>query len=431
MVNNGPRRRNSKINEDEVTGNFARDEDEIRSQVNRSNSLPISNLSKHLKFAVNSLKLKINDISKAAEKVNRVIEIIIKSETTKSHPLFKSIEKMSTGSYYEGVKISNPNEFDIMLNISFESYQTIDLTSIDDSGAFYMLAFRKRKPPAMASYIDDEGNILAKHILDEFRTLVNNVLKQSAGKPASLERKSPSSPAITLTIPNKPENISVDLVLAIQIRQWPENASNGMNIDSWLGTKEKQKYRKEPCYMVAKQKDKKGKMYDYTWRISFSNIEKDILSHHGSAKTCCERQGPMCCRKQCLKLMKYILEQLKLRGNRRMNQFCSYQAKTALLHVCVQYPKDEDWKWEDLDICFSRYVESFQKCLKMYSLSNFFIPSHNLFSPNEVDKASCNYLFEELEKEKVKNYPIFLSRTQQSTGTPKLSLDDEGAQGYN
>ncbi|XP_040205886.1 cyclic GMP-AMP synthase-like isoform X1 [Rana temporaria] len=142
-----------------------------------------------------------------------------------------------------------------------------------------------------------------------------------------------------------------------------------------------------------------------------SNIEKDIISHHGSAKTCCERQGSNCCRKPCLKLMKYILKQLKERGNQRMNQFYSYQAKTALLHACVQYPKDEDWKLEDLHICFNRYVEFFQKCLKNYSLPNFFIPSQNLFSPNEVDKASCKYFLEELEMEKVKNYPIFLEST--------------------
>ncbi|XP_077343512.1 cyclic GMP-AMP synthase-like [Lithobates pipiens] len=404
MEKSDPKRRNSKINDYEDTYNSARDRDEIRSQASRSNSLPISNLSKHLKNAVESLKMKMDDISKAAEKVNKIIDLIIKSESTKSHPLFKSMTKMSTGSYYEGVKISNPNEFDIMLKISFESYHTIELTSIDEGGAFYTLAFKKRKPSAMSLYIDGEGNILAKHILDEFRTLVNTVLKQS-GKPASVERKDPSSPAITLTISNEPENISVDLVLALQIRQWPESASNGMNIDGWLGTKVKQDYRKEPCYVVAKQKDKKD-----TWRISFSNIEKDIISNHGSAKTCCERQGPMCCRKQCLKLMKYILKQLKERGNRRMNQFYSYHAKTALLHTCVQFPKDEDWKQEDLHICFNRYVEFFQKCLKTYSLPNFFIPSQNLFSPDEVDKASCNYLLEELEMEKAKNYPIFLKR---------------------
>ncbi|PIO40349.1 hypothetical protein AB205_0037970 [Aquarana catesbeiana] len=326
MEKNDPKRRNSKINEDEDTYNSARDRDEIRSQASRSNSLPISNLSKHLKNAVDNLKMKMGDISKAAEQVNNIIDLIIKSESTKSHPLFKSMTKMSTGSYYEGVKISNPNEFDIMLNISFESYHTIELTSIDEGGAFYTLAFKKRKPSAMTPYIDGEGNILAKHILNEFRTLVNNVLKQPAD----------------------------------------------------------------------------------TWRISFSNIEKKIISHHGSAKTCCERQGSMCCRKQCLKLMKYILKQLKESGNRRMNHFYSYHAKTALLHTCVQYPKDDDWKQEDLHICFNRYVEFFQKCLKTYSLPNFFIPSQNLFSPDEVDKASCNYLLDELEMEKVKNYPIFL-----------------------
>ncbi|XP_040203416.1 cyclic GMP-AMP synthase-like [Rana temporaria] len=78
--------------------------DEIRRQASRRDSLPNSNLSKHLKNAVESLRMKMGDISKAAEKVNKIIELIIKSESTKSHPLFKSMKKMSTGSYYEGLK---------------------------------------------------------------------------------------------------------------------------------------------------------------------------------------------------------------------------------------------------------------------------------------------------------------------------------------
>ncbi|KAM5163060.1 cyclic GMP-AMP synthase-like [Mantella aurantiaca] len=417
IVNNVPRRKNSKINED--TANSARDRGEIRRQANRSNSLPNPNLSKHLRDAVKNLKMKMDDISSAAEKVNKVIDIIIKSDITKSNSLFKSMEILSTGSYYERVKISRPNEFDIMLKISFESYQTIQLTSIDESGAFYTLAFKRQTPPAMAPYIDEDRNILAKYILDEFRRLVNSILQQS-GKLALLEKKDPSSPAVTLSIPNEPENISVDLVLALLIRQWPEKANDGMNIENWLGTKEKQKYRKEPCYMVSKRgkKDKKD-----TWRISFSNIEKDIITHHGSAKTCCERKSPKCCRKPCLKLMKYLLEQFKKSGNeRKMNQFCSYHAKTALLHMCTHFPKDEDWKLEDLDVCFNRYVEFFQECLKKCFLSNFFIPSHNLFSSDYIDKSSCNYLFEELESEKTQNYPI-LNRTWLSTDTPRLPLD--------
>ncbi|XP_072264618.1 cyclic GMP-AMP synthase-like [Pyxicephalus adspersus] len=408
VANTGARRRNSKVKENEDTGNSARERGEIKSQICRSNCLPNANLSKHLKNVAESLRMKMSDISAAAGKVNNIIEMIIKSERTKSHPLFKSMEKLSTGSYYEKVKISNPNEFDIMLKITFQSYQTIELTSIDESGAFYTLAFKKRKPQAMALYIDDEGNILAKHILDDFRDLVDSVLQQS-GKPANLVRKDPSSPAVTLTIPNEPENISVDLVLALEIRQWPEQASNGMDIDKWLGTKEKQKFRKEPCYMVAKQANPAKKDNKETWRISFSNIEKIIMSHHGSDKKCCENEKTKCCRKLCLKLMKYLLEQLKKHGiPRRMNHFCSYHAKTALLHACNQYPNDDDWKLEDLDVCFNRYVEFFQNCLEMCSLFNFFIPSHNLFSSDYIDKASCNYLFNELENQKIQNYPIFL-----------------------
>lgn len=33
-----------------------------------------------------------------------------------------------------------------------------------------------------------------------------------------------------------------------------------------------------------------------TWRLSFSSIEKAMIKNHGNAKTCCESDGPKCCR---------------------------------------------------------------------------------------------------------------------------------------
>ncbi|XP_069830739.1 cyclic GMP-AMP synthase [Dendropsophus ebraccatus] len=353
------------------------------------------------------LTMKMGDISKAAEKVNRVVETIVKSEQFCQDSVFKGIEKMTTGSYYERVKISNPNEFDIMLNISLPTYNTITLTQLEKDGAFYTLAFKDRIPNIMLQYQNEGGDISAIKILNAFRDLVKKVIAESNLEGVSLQRKDPVSPAVTLIIQNEPQNISVDLVLALKmIGRWPEQTNNGMKIDDWLGTKVKRNYKSDNFYMVPK-KAKYSPNTD-TWRISFSNIEKKILTNHGNGKTCCESGREKCCRKPCLKLLKYLLELLKNNGKpKKMNQFCSYHAKTALLHYCAQNPKDEYWRSDNLEECFEGYVSFFQDCLKRYTLYNFFIPSHNLFSADHVDKSSCDYLFKEIETQKANGYPIF------------------------
>ncbi|XP_044145623.1 cyclic GMP-AMP synthase [Bufo gargarizans] len=374
----------------------------------------VNSRTRRLKDVVDEkLRLKMDHISNAAQSVNKIVDVILKSEQFRKDSLFKDIKKMSTGSYYEHVKISKPNEFDIMLMISQQPYNTIKITNLDNEGPFYTLAYKERKPQAMTEYLDSEGNISARKIVGEFRALIKQIIGKSGMEEVSLQRKDPGSPAVTLIIKNELQDISVDLVLALKIpSRWPEQTNSGMNIDNWLGTKVKREYIKNHFYMVPKQAMVGNRIINAdTWRISFSEIEKRILANHGNVKTCCESGGSkreMCCRKQCLKLLKHLLELLKNNGNqRKMDQFCSYHAKTALLHHCSLCPKDEDWKLEDLESCFNRYVEFFQDCLKKYTLCNFFIPSHNLFSAQSVDKSSCDYLFKELEKQKSNNYPIF------------------------
>ncbi|CAJ0944044.1 unnamed protein product, partial [Ranitomeya imitator] len=511
---------------------------------------------RRMKDLVNGkLRMKMEDISKAAEKVNKVVSIILKSNEFQGDPLFKDIKKLSTGSYYERVKyytafygrtksqhaafvtvlrkkyaneslwkrekygfhtdkqcdlreirsavreksrfhttnISKPNEFDIMLEISVPSYNTILLTNLDKKGSFYTLAFKGRSPPAMEEYIE-EGNISANEIMKKFRGLIKQIIGKADGfkswdvtdlrkseglqhmhtlkvvnKEASLlinhlkkthyscearpegefpllqtlgtiedtfrylcpidlhwyrnsesarsdillvsadtiryryfqisekmedvtlQRKDPGSPAVTISIRNEPQDISVDLVIALKIiNRWPEETKGGMKIDDWLGMKVKLDYKRSHFYMVPKRAMIGNRTLNAdTWRISFSNIEKEILSNHGNGKTCCESGGSKKEIKQCLKLLKFLLELFKENGKqRKMDQFCSYHAKTALLHLCAKHPKDDDWKLEDLESCFDRYVRFFQDRLKNYTLDNFFLPSHNLFSSESVDKSN-------------------------------------------
>ncbi|XP_063772883.1 cyclic GMP-AMP synthase-like [Pseudophryne corroboree] len=377
------------------------------SQINRQTkqSPPGKGKSSKLRHVVESLRLKMKDISNAADKINTIVDTII-HEVSEKDLLFQDIKGMSTGSYYEGVKISNPNEFDIMVKVPIQKKgQRFALTEFDKTGAFYTLTCKRSTVDFLKDYTDDDGKILSQKVISRFRKCIKAVISDMPA--VTILRKKPLCPAVTLIIKNKPTDISVDLVLALEIKQsWPEKTRDGMNIDGWLGKKVKRDLKFNPFYMVAKQADK-GKESKDTWRISFSHIEKEILLNHGSTKTCCEGEGEKCCRKQCLKLLKYLLEMLGKNGMKgKMDNFCSYHAKTALLHHCTRYPKDEDWKLEDLDVCFNRYIAFFQDCLKNAKLPNFFIPSLNMFSSIKTD---CSLLHRMIEDQKRNNYALFYS----------------------
>uniref|UniRef100_A0A8C5WLJ6 Cyclic GMP-AMP synthase n=1 Tax=Leptobrachium leishanense TaxID=445787 RepID=A0A8C5WLJ6_9ANUR len=372
-----------------------------------------SETSKRLRFVVQNLRLKMDDISIAASKVNDIVNQILRSEDITKHPLFAKIEAMNTGSYYERLKILHPNEFDIMLKVPVER---ITLTPFEKtgktekSGAYYTLALKRMsKDDPWRLYIHQESRqILQSLVLSDLRKIVKAALKRT-GYNITIQRKSPKSPAITFEIESKPENISVDLVLALEVNQsWPEAVKDGMKIEEWLGTKTRKDLRYEPFYFVAKKPGDISETQDVddVWRLSFSNIEKEIVTNHGHAKTCCESEGKKCCRKPCLKLLKCLLELIKIFSRKRcLGVFCSYHVKTAFFHCCVDKFLDQDWKKEDLGSCFDRLVESFLKHLENAQLPNFFIPSHNLF--DEFPENCFQVLQSEIRKEKSLNYPIF------------------------
>ncbi|XP_068534273.1 cyclic GMP-AMP synthase isoform X1 [Anas acuta] len=222
----------------------------------------------------------------------------------------------------------------------------------------------------------------------------------------TVKRRKARSPAITLLIKNSSAEISVDIILALEVQQsWPPSTQDGLNIERWLGRKVRREFRNKPIYLVAKQNKKEKVPRGNTWRISFSHIEKAMMNNHGSIKTCCETDGAKCCRKDCLKLLKYLLEKLKMKYAKELEKFCSYHVKTAFFHSCVIWPNDTDWQYENLEHCFQNYLGYFLRCLQDSQLPHFFIPQYNLFSPD--DKASNHFLSRQINHQLNNRFPIF------------------------
>uniref|UniRef100_A0A8B9TIM7 Cyclic GMP-AMP synthase n=1 Tax=Anas platyrhynchos TaxID=8839 RepID=A0A8B9TIM7_ANAPL len=345
-----------------------------------------------LRAVLSQLSLGRRDVSEASGLVNQVVSHLIQAIRGRDGG-FGTISRLGAGSYYERVKISEPNEFDIML--------------CDDTGAYYYLTFKRNpKEKYLNRFLDEDGKLSADKMLTALRKIIKEEVKNIKDVEVTVKRRKARSPAITLLIKNSSAEISVDIILALEVQQsWPPSTQDGLNIERWLGRKVRRELRNKPIYLVAKQNKKEKVPRGNTWRISFSHIEKAMMNNHGSIKTCCETDGAKCCRKDCLKLLKYLLEKLKMKYTKELEKFCSYHVKTAFFHSCVIWPNDTDWQYENLEHCFQNYLGYFLRCLQDSQLPHFFIPQYNLLSPD--DKASNHFLSRQINDQLNNRFPIF------------------------
>ncbi|KAM7027317.1 cyclic GMP-AMP synthase isoform 1-T1 [Passerculus sandwichensis] len=373
-----------------------------------------------LREVLSRLSLLREDVSEASTLVNEVVRQLVQAIRDKES-CFSSMKQQNAGSYYERVKISEPNEFDIMLVIPIKPNANgstrLQLDESDDTGAFYYVSF-KRSPMERGwlKFLEEDGKLSASKMIQALRDIIKQEvrnIRNIRGIEVTVARKKAGSPAITLQIKKPPLEISVDIILTLKSKHsWPPSTQAGLKIEQWLGTKKRRDFRFKSIYLVAKQ-NKREKVLTgtsnmdnrNTWRLSFSHIEKDMIKNHGNSKTCCESNGPKCCRKGCLKLLKFLLEQLKRKYPKELEKFCSYHVKTAFLHSCVMWPNDTDWYLGNLDHSFQQCLGFFVDCLQKSQLTHFFIPQYNLLS--QEDKARHHFLSRKISYELNNGFPVF------------------------
>ncbi|KAM4730172.1 cyclic GMP-AMP synthase [Anableps anableps] len=375
--------------------------DKIKPKMLRAKSVSEDSV---LKSVLSKLKIRAKDRSDASKVVNDFIDNLIKYLKKETICFREAEDPVRTGSYYENLKISDPDEFDVMLPMPVERVQ---IEPFGENGAFYSVVLKRGNNPL--NKFQQNDILSASEMLQEFR---NEVKKFAKGFPAwTMVNKKGGCPAVTLTHEMGSVTISLDVVLCLQVKScWPSFTSNGLQIDGWLGTKVKREYKQKPYYLVPKYEgrgnvENNGVLNKDVWRVSFSHIEKDIIKKHGSEKTCCERAGASCCRKDCLKLLKYLLHLLK-ESNSSFDKFCSYHAKTTLLHACCSRTKDSEWGASELSQCFSLLLQDFESHLRRGELYNFFIPSQNLLSG--PGKLRCKHLADSIKEQRENGFPIFV-----------------------
>ncbi|XP_029031482.1 cyclic GMP-AMP synthase isoform X2 [Betta splendens] len=355
-----------------------------------------------LNKTLEKLKIKTKDRSNAAEAINAIKKKII-THLKKNSQFFKDVEEpLGTGSYYEHLKISNPDEFDVMVPICVDRAMVKPFPKND---AFYSVSLKRGSP--LLKFQEDDI-LSADKMLVEFREEVKKCIKPL--EEWTLTKKKKGCPAVTLTTNVHAVTISLDFVLCLMVQSsWPDFTKEGLKIEAWLGSKVKQDYKRKPYYLVPKYEGKgtdawNGVLTKDAWRVSFSHIEKAILNNHGKQKTCCEKDGERCCRKNCLKLLKHLLSLLK-ETDSTLDKFCSYHVKTTLLHACCSRTEDSDWSVASLSHCFNLLLENFITYLEEGHLPNFFIPSQNLFSG--IDQKKRNTLASRIREERDNCFSIF------------------------
>ncbi|KAK3554226.1 hypothetical protein QTP70_020191 [Hemibagrus guttatus] len=362
------------------------------------------NPNKELLAVLEKLKVKKSQRSESAKCVNE-IRIKITEHLKRQTDWSKDICVLKTGSYYENLKICEPDEFDVMLTVRLDR---VNLQPYSEDGAYYSVEMKRRNPKhPLDKFVNDDGTIRASEMLKDFREKIKEVVDSLSN--VTLERKKKGCPAVTLLVKENGKKISIDFVLSLAVHtSWPSFTQDGFNIENWLSKKVRMEQRQKNFYLVPKYEGKgtaeqDGIMAKDAWRISFSHVEKYILKNHGNRKTCCEG-GQKCCRKQCLKLLKYLLQRLKEEKVDAADKLCSYHAKTTLLHACATRVKDSEWADGDLSHCFQQLLMDFEGYLRACKLPNFFIPSQNLF--NGFNEKKCNLLADYIENQRNNRFPL-------------------------
>ncbi|XP_028255118.1 cyclic GMP-AMP synthase isoform X1 [Parambassis ranga] len=381
---------------------------------NESPSVP-AELANWIKLNAKDLKIRQKDRCWAAEVVNDFRENLLRFlKSSTDQPFFQNAEFLNTGSYFEKVKIHSPDEFDMMLKLQVRT--RLSLSELD-GGLFYRISLiRPTRTPVQAFLLENKLTLSSSKVLSEMYRLVRKFLKTYKVPDTSyrweVNRKRPYSPAVTLSLYRREDNsdelISVDVVPALEVQSWPCPARNGPDVDNWLGKKVWQEIKGLPCFFVPKRLKGRNLSEDAkeSWRISFSHIEKKIMMSHGNKKTCCESAATKCCRKQCLMLLKSLIEGLKQRFPKELDRLCSYHGKTAFLHTLCSRFKDSMWSPQKLPTCFMHLVGALEDHAHRADLPHFFVPECNLFSSASFPRRALLFLYNALGEQRREGLPL-------------------------
>ena len=324
-----------------------------------------------------------DEMNEAISFVWKILNFLKESiEEDEKHNEPKILEFVESGSVPEKLKVIQPDEFDVMINIdlpdSTECYTFVEdetfptgyaICKVRPSNSFSRSLKRCfRKSEEFSHCLAPEQ--LAFGWLYSKLELAINKYKKSPQPEAELKVRR-SGPAVLLEIipsvkEKLPEYISVDLVLALSFGKDDSRFAVAKR------AKEEQVYKKK----VVKEQETTGedgiqrtpttsKDLKYLWRISYSAQERRYLEYVREKQ---RAEGVEGCQDICLKILKTICTR-EPKESVICHKLSTYILKTALFHVLAECDLIHDWRIECLA---DRYVDLLDKISKWQELPHFF-----------------------------------------------------------
>ncbi|XP_066287266.1 cyclic GMP-AMP synthase-like isoform X2 [Branchiostoma lanceolatum] len=320
--------------------------------------------------------------------IDGIAEEIKKAAKNEGESDIFQFQRLNSGSYFERLKVDTTDEYDIMFCIYGKVVEDLELAEMEPSLGMVAVKLPENNKSSFRNYATPDGFLSPQTLLNRFRGLVEEAVstlkRAEAGSPfkgldVELEEQKDGCPAVTLIVSKEEIQISIDLVLALELpKPWPQCTKGWEGcVKHWLTQSEIRAVRRTALHAVAKSApdDPAGVL----WRLSFSQTEKDLFTGHILNPTDNGNHATTC-RKDCLRCMKYIkLQSMLLEVIGPDCGFASYHLKTVLLHAIANRP--DGWEKENLVTCLVYVIDELVSFIDERHLPHFFIPEYNLFNP--------------------------------------------------
>ncbi|KAF2900412.1 hypothetical protein ILUMI_05774 [Ignelater luminosus] len=340
------------------------------------------------------ISLPDDEVKRNNQILENILQQIIGKMKEKSELFKKSFTRVFYGgSYYDGLRVGNPEEFDLDLLLTLPKYAEPDLTNSNIPG-FVHLQLKEydkwaKQPEAhqwvgLSKLLDDKHYLvtskvsawiegLVKKALNEFPQSGNStIFNTSSGQFKGTIHK--GGPAHTLKLEGivngKKVVMDVDLVPCFVFTKdkWPSSPYRPNPVSN-----------KPEFFIVPKKPGSNGNVDRY-WRLSFQEQERELMNGSRTLKP-------------TIKLLK------KLRDNQDHKAIASYFIKTVLLWEVT----DNRGLWnESLSYVFMFMLKKYKQFLENREIPYYWNRNNNLLKANDITLQNfanrIQYIIDDIER---------------------------------
>ncbi|XP_072396105.1 cyclic GMP-AMP synthase-like receptor isoform X2 [Diabrotica undecimpunctata] len=315
------------------------------------------------------------DIRKRNNEILKQLLDALIPKMTKKNTLFKEMyfTTFFGGSFYDGLRVGAPDEFDLDLLMNLPKILNKDLTVSDDPGFVHLkinnLLELYKQPYAerfkgLDKLLDDKQYLDNKKVRRWMEGIVSQTLNDfpqekdyrviQISKGKFLAKVIKSGPAFTLKVNGRVGNdnvvLDIDLVPCFRFSQdkWPKGQFRPNPTST-----------KSTFFIVPKPQKNGTVLGDHYWRLSFQEQERELID-----------------KKQYLKPSIKILKKMRDKENHAC--IASYYLKTIALWEKDEKPQ-EFWT-SSLSYVFMTLLKSYYESIKNGKISYYWNKSNNLIS---------------------------------------------------